>query len=153
MADDVVWLNYAIQLAERARQQGEVPVGAVLVSDQAIIGEGWNKPIISHDPTAHAEIMALRNGAQTLQNYRLTGSTLYVTLEPCAMCAGAMIHARIKRLVFGAYDPRAGAISSVFKIIDSPLLNHRIDWQGGLLAETCGQQLQDFFKQRRKRGL
>lgn len=147
---DKDWLNHALQLANVAAKQGEVPVGAVLVKEDRLIAEGWNQPIGLHDPSAHAEMIALRQGAKHLQNYRLTGCTLYVTLEPCAMCAGAMIHARIERLVFGAYDPKAGAISSIFKIADTSALNHRIAWQGGIMAEQCGELLQNFFKERRK---
>lgn len=147
---DKDWLNHALQLANFAARQGEVPVGAVLVKDQQLIAEGWNQPISLHDPSAHAEMIALRQGAKHLQNYRLTGCTLYVTLEPCAMCAGAMIHARIERLVFGAYDPRAGAICSIFKMADTRALNHQIAWQGGIMAEQCGELLQNFFKERRK---
>lgn len=147
---DKDWLNHALQLANVAAKQGEVPVGAVLVKEARLIAEGWNQPIGLHDPSAHAEMIALRQGAKHLQNYRLTGCTLYVTLEPCAMCAGAMIHARIERLVFGAYDPKAGAISSIFKIADTSALNHRIAWQGGIMADQCGELLQNFFKERRK---
>lgn len=150
MLDDEHWIRHAITLAERAQQEGEVPVGAVLVLDDAIIGEGWNRPIAAHDPTAHAEIVALRAGAEKIGNYRLNDTTLYVTLEPCVMCAGAMVHARIRRLVFGASDPKAGAIVSSFNILDSGRLNHRIEHMGGVLAEECGGVLSRFFEVRRK---
>lgn len=150
MLNDEHWIRHALKLAERAQQEGEVPVGAVLVLNGEIIGEGWNRPIAAHDPTAHAEIMALRAGAEKLGNYRLNDTTLYVTLEPCVMCAGAMVHARIKRLVFGASDPKAGAIKSVFNILDSTRLNHRVEYVGGILAEECGGMLSQFFEARRK---
>ena len=150
MLDDEHWIRHALKLAERAQEEGEVPVGAVLVLNDEIIGEGWNRPIAAHDPTAHAEIMALRAGAEKLGNYRLNDTTLYVTLEPCVMCAGAMVHARIKRLVFGASDPKAGAIKSVFNILDSAILNHRVENAGGILPDECGGMLSRFFEARRK---
>jgi tRNA(adenine34) deaminase len=150
MPNDIDWMQYALKLAERAQEEGEVPVGAVLVLNDEIIGAGWNRPIAAHDPTAHAEIMALRAGATKLGNYRLNDTTLYVTLEPCVMCAGAMVHARIKRLVFGASDPKAGAIKSVFNILDSPRLNHRVEYVGGILSDECGEMLSRFFGARRK---
>ena len=143
------WLSYALRLAHDAEQNNEVPVGAVLVKDDEVIAAGWNQPISANDPTAHAEIMALRNGAQQLDNYRLINTTLYVTLEPCAMCVGAMIQARIKRLVFGAYDVRAGAVASVFQLLDEQRLNHSIAWQGGVMADECAAILKSFFQQRR----
>lgn len=143
------WLSYALRLAHDAEQNNEVPVGAVLVKDNEVIAAGWNQPISANDPTAHAEIMALRNGAQQLDNYRLINTTLYVTLEPCAMCVGAMIQARIKRLVFGAYDVRAGAVASVFQLLDEQRLNHSIAWQGGVMADECAAILKSFFRQRR----
>ncbi len=146
---DPYWMRRALELAQRAAAAGEVPVGAVLVLDHEAIGEGWNLPISRCDPTAHAEIMALRAAAARLGNYRLVNSTLYVTLEPCAMCAGAMIHARVGRLVFGATDPRAGAAGSVFNILQSEQLNHRAEVIGGILAEECGAVLRDFFRARR----
>ncbi|MDP1707954.1 MAG: tRNA adenosine(34) deaminase TadA [Gammaproteobacteria bacterium] len=149
-ASDSDWMQHALLLADRAQQEGEVPVGAVLVLKGELIAEGWNRPIAAHDPTAHAEIMALRAGAARLGNYRLSDTTLYVTLEPCVMCAGAMVHARIQRLVFGAHDPKAGAIVSVFNILDSTRLNHRVEHAGGLLAEECGAILSRFFEARRK---
>jgi len=150
MPNDTDWMQYALKLAERAQQEGEVPVGAVLVLNDEIIGAGWNRPIAAHDPTAHAEIMALRAGAAKLGNYRLNDTTLYVTLEPCIMCAGAMVHARIKRLVFGASDSKAGAIKSVFNILDSARLNHRVEYVGGILSGECGGMLSRFFEARRK---
>ncbi len=145
------WINAAFSLARRAQEQQEVPVGAVVVYNQQVVGEGWNQPIGLCDPSAHAEIMALRQAALRLGNYRLLDTTLYVTLEPCAMCLGAMLQARIKNLVFGAWDIRAGAVRSVFQILDAPQLNHRIAWQGGILAEQCAQLLKDFFRQRREK--
>lgn len=146
---DTVWMQRAIQLAESAASCGEVPVGAVLVLDNQIIGEGFNCPISHCDPTAHAEIIALRKGAEKIDNYRLLNATLYVTLEPCIMCAGAMVHARIKHLIYGANDPKAGAIVSMAQVLDKPFLNHRIAYSGGLLAEQCGLMLSQFFQARR----
>lgn len=142
-------MRHALALAARAAEQGEVPVGAVLVKDGALLAEGYNRPIIDHDPSGHAEMIALRRAAQVLGNYRLPGSTLYVTLEPCVMCAGAITHARVQRLVFGAPDPKAGAVNAVYDIISNPRLNHCVLWIGGVLAEECGQLLRDFFRARR----
>lgn len=139
----------ALALARRAEQAGEVPVGALLVRDGLVIGEGWNRPIGSHDPSAHAEMVALREAAASVGNYRLPNTTLYVTLEPCAMCAGAIIHARVGRLVFGASDPRAGAVHSLYDLISQPRLNHRVEWRGGVLDTECGDLLRHFFRQRR----
>jgi tRNA(adenine34) deaminase len=139
----------ALELARTAEAAGEVPVGAVIVRDGVIVAEGWNRPISACDPTAHAEVVALRAAGQALQTYRLTGTTLYVTLEPCAMCASAMVHARVQRLVYAATDPRAGAAGSVFNIVQHPALNHRIDCTGGVLAEECGALLRSFFLARR----
>jgi len=149
MPNDIDWMRHALKLAERAQQEGEVPVGAVLVLNGEIIGAGWNRPIAAHDPTAHAEIMALRAGAEKTGNYRLNDTTLYVTLEPCVMCAGAMVHARIERLVFGASDPKAGAIVSIFTILDSGALNHCVRHTGGVLSDECGAMLSRFFEARR----
>jgi tRNA(adenine34) deaminase len=146
---DVFWMQQALELARQAAHQNEVPVGAVVVLDDQVLGQGYNFSITRHDPTAHAEIMALRAAAQRLSNYRLVQSTLYVTLEPCVMCAGALVHARIKRLVYGACDPKAGAITSVASTLDLPFLNHRVDHAGGLLAGPCGELLSQFFKARR----
>lgn len=151
-ATDIRWMEYALELAARGAQEGEVPVGAVLVRDGEIIGEGWNRPIASHDPSAHAEIVALRQAGHRLGNYRLTGSTLYVTLEPCLMCAGAMIHARVKRLVFGAYDPKRGAVNSTAHAFDTQGLNHRVAFTGGVLEQACSERLQAFFRARRNPG-
>jgi tRNA(adenine34) deaminase len=149
MRDDEYWMTYAIELAERAAKQGEVPVGAVLVADDKIIGEGYNCPIGTCDPSAHAEVVALRHGAACLKNYRLNNSTLYVTLEPCIMCVGAIVHARVERLVFGAYDLKAGAVQSVFQMLDTHKLNHRVTYVGGLLSVQCGHLLTEFFRLRR----
>lgn len=146
---DHFWMQHAIGLARQAEAMGEVPVGAVLVADDEIIGEGANHPIGLCDPTAHAEIIALRAGAKKINNYRIIGSTLYVTLEPCVMCIGAIVHARVQRVVYGAQDLRAGAIQSAFQIIAANKLNHRVDCVGGLLAEDCGKLLSDFFRARR----
>ena len=149
MHTDEYWMRQALQCAIKAQEQGEVPVGAVIVHNDSLLATGFNLPIANHDPTAHAEIQAIRQAAITLENYRLLGVTLYVTLEPCVMCLGAILHARIKRLVFGAYDPKAGAVNSLFNIADEPSLNHRLDYSGGILAEPCGELLRSFFRQRR----
>jgi len=146
---DADYMARALELAHTAEAAGEVPVGAVIVRDGVIVAEGWNRPISACDPTAHAEVVALRAAGQVLQTYRLTGTTLYVTLEPCAMCASAMVHARVQRLVYAATDPRAGAAGSVFNIVQHPSLNHRIDCTGGVLAEECGALLRSFFLARR----
>ncbi len=142
-------MRYAIRLAQRAERQGEVPVGAVVVKDERCIAEGWNIPITSHDPTAHAEVVALRGAGIQVANYRLNDATLYVTLEPCVMCLGAMSHARIKRLVFGAYDLKRGAVCNALSLTDASFLNHRISWDGGVLEAECSEMLRDFFKARR----
>ena len=147
---DQQWMRHAIRLALKAEEQGEVPVGAVLVGNGKVIAEGWNEPVQSHDPTAHAEILALRKGGLALENYRLIDSTLYVTLEPCVMCMGAIAHARVKRLVFGAYDPKRGAVCSALNLTDAAFLNHRIDWLGGVFENECAGLLLDFFKAKRK---
>jgi tRNA(adenine34) deaminase len=142
-------MSRALELARQAQIAGEVPVGAVIVKDGVIIAEGSNRPISGNDPTAHAEIVAMRAAANVVGSYRLLDTTLYVTLEPCAMCAGAMVHARIQRLVYGATDPRAGAAGSVFNIVQNPALNHRVDIELGVLADDCGKLLRDFFVARR----
>ncbi len=142
-------MERALALAARGAEAGEVPVGCIIVRDGIAVGEGWNRPIGSHDPTAHAEVVALRAAARHLGNYRLVDTTLYVTLEPCVMCVGAMVHARVERLVFGARDPKTGAIESVFRLLDGELHNHRIAVSGGVLAEACGALLRDFFRARR----
>lgn len=148
---DPIWMQYALALARRAGEAGEVPVGAVLVAEDRIIGEGYNRPIGACDPTAHAEIVALRDAARRLGNYRLPNSTLYVTLEPCPMCAGAIVHARVGRVVYGAPDPRAGAGGSVFNLLQTECLNHRASVVGGVLAEACADVLHDFFRARRSK--
>jgi tRNA(adenine34) deaminase len=148
-ADDEKFMRRAIELAREAEAAGEVPVGAVIVRDGEIVAEGFNRPISTHDPTAHAEMVALRAAAARLDNYRLLGTTLYVTLEPCAMCAGAMVHARVQRLVYAATDPRAGAAGSVFNVVQNPALNHRLEIEPGVLAEECGTMLREFFVARR----
>lgn len=142
-------MRYAIRLAQRAEQQGEVPVGALIVKNDRCIAEGWNASIINHDPTAHAEMVALRNAGKVLENYRLIDATLYVTLEPCVMCMGAISHARIKRLVFGAFDPKRGAVCNALSLAEASFLNHRIGWQGGVLEVDCSELLRDFFRARR----
>jgi len=146
---DADYMRLSLGLAAQAQRRGEVPVGAVLVLGERVIGEGSNCPIAAHDPTAHAEIEALRAGGKALGSYRLADTTLYVTLEPCAMCAAAIVHARVRRLVFGAWDPRAGAAGSSVDIFRLAGLNHRVDVFGGVLSEECGAQLQQFFAQRR----
>jgi tRNA(adenine34) deaminase len=148
-SSDHRWMQQALELARRAETEGEVPVGAVLVLDNAIIGEGWNQPIAAHDPTAHAEINALRAVAAGVGNYRLPGAELYVTLEPCVMCAGAIIHARLARVVFGARDPKSGAAGSVFNILGTERLNHKVEVLGGVLESECAALLQNFFRNKR----
>lgn len=143
------WMQIALDLAHQAASIGEVPVGAIVVKDGVVIGRGANAPIGLHDPTAHAEVIAMRQAAQHLGNYRLVDCTLYVTLEPCAMCAGAMQHARISRLVFGANDPKTGACGSVINVMTEPKLNHHCEVVAGVMAEDCGAVLTAFFKQRR----
>ena len=142
-------MHEALLLARKAAAQDEVPVGAILIQDNAIIGQGWNRPIHGHDPTAHAEIQAIRNAGQNINNYRLPDTTLYVTLEPCTMCAGAIIHARIARVVFGAFDPRTGAIESVINTFDQPHHNHRPDYLGGVREAECSDLLKSFFEKKR----
>jgi len=146
---DAAFMRAALDEAAAAGARGEVPVGAVLVLGKDIIATGGNAPIASHDPSAHAEIEALRAGGRALGSYRLTGTTLYVTLEPCVMCASAIVHARVRRLVFGAWDPRAGAAGSITDVFALPQLNHRVDVFGGVLMEECAQLLQRFFVERR----
>src|SRR5581483_8132956 len=146
---DERFMTQALALAKRAADEGEVPVGALIVKDDQVLGEGWNHPIKLHDPSAHAEMIAMRSAAQRIGNYRLTGTTLYVTLEPCVMCAGAIIHARVQRLVFGAMDPKAGAVSSVYDVIAKPRLNHAVEWTGGVMEQECAAVLREFFRARR----
>ncbi|MDF1655180.1 MAG: tRNA adenosine(34) deaminase TadA [Coxiellaceae bacterium] len=143
------YMQRAKELAQQAANEGEVPVGAVIVHDNKVVGEGYNQPITHTDPTLHAEMVAIRAAAKQLDNYRLLECDLYVTLEPCPMCLGAMLYSRVKRLFFGAYDDKAGAVTSVFQLLDEPRLNHKIEWQGGIDADDCAQLLKDFFKQRR----
>lgn len=148
---DEKMMHHALELANKAEALGEIPVGAVLVDEDGnIIGEGWNLSIVQNDPTAHAEIIALRNGAKNIQNYRLLNSTLYVTLEPCTMCAGAILHSRIKRLVFGASDYKTGAVGSRFHFFDDYKMNHTLEITSGVLAEECSQKLSTFFQKRRE---
>ncbi len=149
-ARDGAFMRIALGHALAAGVAGEVPVGAVLVRGEDVIGSGGNRPIASHDPSAHAEIQALRAGGQALGSYRLTDTTLYVTLEPCVMCAGAIVHARVRRLVFGAWDARAGAAGSITNVFTLPGLNHRVDVFGGVLIEECARLLQEFFVPRRE---
>ncbi|MDH5785924.1 MAG: tRNA adenosine(34) deaminase TadA [Chromatiales bacterium] len=146
---DLHWMRCALVLATLAAREGEVPVGAVIVRDGELIAEGRNSPIAGNDPTAHAEIQALRAAGRALNNYRLGGTTLYVTLEPCPMCAGAMVHARVERVVFAATDPRTGAAGSIYNILQSNELNHRCEVQGGVLAEESAALLREFFRSRR----
>lgn len=148
-ADDERWMRQALDLAQRAADEGEVPVGAILVLGGEIVGMGWNRPISASDPTAHAEIVALRDAATRINNYRLLQSELYVTLEPCVMCAGAIIHARVKRVVYGALDPKGGAAGSVFDVLGTNRLNHRVEVFGPVLAAECAEMLQSFFRGRR----
>jgi tRNA(adenine34) deaminase len=144
------WMQRAIALADRAAAEGEVPVGAIVVRGDSLIGEGWNCPIAAHDPSAHAEIQALRAAARHVGNYRLPGTVLYVTLEPCPMCAGAIVHARVQRVVYGARDPKGGACGSVFELLPSDArFNHRTDCTGGILANACSERLTSFFRSRR----
>lgn len=149
MEKDTRWMTHALTLAEKAQQQGEVPVGAVIVLNDEIIGEGWNQPISKHDPTAHAEIQALRMACEKMNNYRLPGATLYVSLEPCIMCAGAIVHARIQRVLFSASEPKTGAAGSCINIFNIEQLNHKVQYEQGLLAAQSSQLLRDFFKARR----
>ena len=151
--DDLRWMREALDLARQAGARGEVPVGALVVCEGRVIGRGFNRPIGAHDPTAHAEVMALRDAARHLGNYRLVDCTLYVTLEPCTMCAGAIMHARISRVVFGARDPKTGACGSVVDLFGEDRLNHHAEVEGGVLAEDCGALLSSFFAARRSRPL
>jgi len=146
---DLLFMREALQLASCAEAEGEVPVGAVVVHEGEIVGRGWNKPISGCDPTAHAEIIALRDAATRLSNYRLPDCTLYVTIEPCAMCAGAIVHSRVARLVFGAPEPKAGVVLSNGQFLDRDNLNHKVSYQAGLLADECSGMISAFFKKRR----
>jgi tRNA(adenine34) deaminase len=149
-AEDERYMRHALALARHAQAQGEVPVGAVLVRAGEIIGAGWNQPIAAHDPSAHAEVMALRAAGQQMANYRLPGTILYVTLEPCLMCVGALVQARVAQVVYGAADPKGGAVHSVYPLLTDNRLNHRAAARGGVLAADCAQLLQDFFQMRRQ---
>jgi len=146
---DELWMEEALRCAQRALEIGEVPVGAVVVGSGEIVGRGWNRNIIDRDPTAHAEIVALRQAGATVGNHRLGDCALFVTIEPCAMCSGAIVHARIKRLVFGSDDPKAGAVRSVIQVVNHPQLNHRLEVRSGVLAGRSAELLQTFFKSRR----
>ena len=148
---DENWMHYALQLAQRAALQGEVPVGAVLVQDDNILGEGWNQPISLNDPSAHAEMLAMRAAGQTAANYRLPNTTLYVTLEPCSMCAGALIQSRIKKVYIGTMDYKTGACGSVLNLLEDYTFNHKVECETGILKEECEKILQDFFKKLRKK--
>lgn len=150
MQSDETWMRYALTLAAKAAAQGEVPVGAVIIRDGVVLGEGWNQPITLHDPSAHAEMLAIRAAGVAAGNYRLPDTTLYVTLEPCPMCVGAMIHARIARVVFGAFDPKTGAAGSAFDLLTDQRHNHRVSVSGGVLSEECAETLRAFFRARRQ---
>ncbi|MEP0356233.1 tRNA adenosine(34) deaminase TadA [Paraglaciecola sp.] len=147
--EDTKWMRHALTLANNAQSQGEIPVGAVLVQEGNIIGQGWNQSITLHDPSAHAEMMAIREAGQTLKNYRLINSTLYVTLEPCSMCAGVLVHSRIQRVVYGASDFKTGAAGSIMNLLNDERLNHQIEVTKGVLGDECGAMLSDFFRTRR----
>jgi tRNA(adenine34) deaminase len=149
MPSDELWMQEALREAQRALALGEVPVGAVVVREGRIIGRGCNQPISANDPTAHAEVLALREAARSIGNYRLPDCDLYVTVEPCAMCAGAIIHARIRRLIYGADDPKAGAVHSILQVLNHPKLNHQVEITPGVLASRCMDLLQTFFRERR----
>ncbi|GAA0857079.1 tRNA adenosine(34) deaminase TadA [Aliiglaciecola litoralis] len=146
---DHKWMSHALTLAKKAQDIGEIPVGAVLIKDNDIIGEGWNQSISLHDPSAHAEMIAIRSAGSSVQNYRLIDCTLYVTLEPCPMCAGLLIHSRIKRLVFGAFDYKTGSAGSIMNLLNDDRLNHQVDIVSGVMEQQCSEQLSAFFKQRR----
>jgi tRNA(adenine34) deaminase len=146
---DEFWMEEALQAAQQALRMGEVPVGAIVVLDNKIVGRGWNRNLSDHDPSAHAEIVALRSAGAAIGNHRLIGCELFATIEPCAMCAGAMVHARLKRLVYGADDPKAGAVHSVMQVLNHPQLNHKMEVLGGVAAQRCAELLQEFFKSRR----
>ena len=146
---DELWMEEALRAAQRALDAGEVPVGTIVVYQDKIVGRGWNRNIADSDPTAHAEIVALREAGANVGNHRLADCELFATIEPCAMCAGAMVHARLKRLVYGADDPKAGAVHSVMEVLNHPRLNHRMEVRSGVLASRCAELVQRFFKDRR----
>ena len=148
--DDAAWMDLALEQASLAAEAGEVPVGALVIRDGGIIGRGHNRNLLDNDPTAHAEIVALRQAAARVGNHRLSGCTLFATIEPCSMCAGALIHARIARLVYGATDVKAGAAGSVLEVLNHPRLNHKMDVTAGVLGERCSKILQDFFRYKRE---
>jgi len=148
--EDIMWMRHALTLADKAESIGEVPVGACVVLNGELIGEGFNTPITDNDPSAHAELRAVKEAASAVQNYRLIDATLYVTLEPCSMCAGMLVHARVKRVVFGAKDAKTGAAGSVMNLLQHPALNHQLEVVSGVLADECANKLSDFFRKRRK---
>ncbi len=148
--EDIMWMRHALTLADKAESIGEVPVGACVVLNGELIGEGFNTPITDNDPSAHAELRAVKEAAAAVQNYRLIDATLYVTLEPCSMCAGMLVHARVKRVVFGAKDAKTGAAGSVMNLLQHPALNHQLEVVSGVLADECANKLSDFFRKRRK---
>lgn len=148
--EDIMWMRHALTLADKAESIGEVPVGACVVLNGELIGEGFNTPITDNDPSAHAELRAVKEAAAAVQNYRLINATLYVTLEPCSMCAGMLVHARVKRVVFGAKDAKTGAAGSVMNLLQHPALNHQLEVVSGVLADECANKLSDFFRKRRK---
>ena len=148
--EDIMWMRHALTLADKAESIGEVPVGACVVLNGGLIGEGFNTPITDNDPSAHAELRAVKEAAAAVQNYRLIDATLYVTLEPCSMCAGMLVHARVKRVVFGAKDAKTGAAGSVMNLLQHPALNHQLEVVSGVLADECANKLSDFFRKRRK---
>ena len=150
MDEDIRWMEHALMLAEHAEAAGEVPVGACVVHNGEVVGEGWNTPIIDNDPSAHAEMQAVRRAAKKLSNYRIIDTTLYVTLEPCSMCAGMLVHARVGRVVFGARDAKTGAAGSVMNLLQHPALNHHIDVTAEVLSEQCAEKISAFFKRRRE---
>lgn len=149
MTQDAKWMQRAFELAQEAKSQDEVPVGAVIVFEEQIIGEGWNQPISTNDPTAHAEIVALRDAGNNIGNYRLSDATMYVTLEPCSMCASAIVHARLTKLVYAVEEPKAGACGSVFNLLQTKELNHQVEIEKGVMEEDCRSLIQTFFKEKR----
>jgi tRNA(adenine34) deaminase len=149
LSADELWMEESLRCAQRALEEGDVPVGAVVVCQGRVVGRGWNRNLIDHDPTAHAEIVALRDAGRNIGNYRLVDCELFATIEPCAMCAGAAVLARLRRLVYGAYDAKAGAIHSVLQVVNHPRLNHQMDIRGGVLAGRSAEMVQDFFRKRR----
>ena len=148
---DKEWMQRAFELAQKAKEHDEVPVGAVIVHEDQIIGEGWNQPISSNDPTAHAEIIALRDAGNNVGNYRLPNATMYVTLEPCAMCAGAIIHARLSKIIFAVADPKTGACGSIFNLLQAEELNHKVEIDKGIMEDECRSLIQTFFKEKRSK--